>query len=151
VRFIGDRERFAEKLKSGIEQAEKLTENNKGLALNIAANYGGRWDITQACKSLAAKVLSGDISVDDINEETFNSAVCLNDLPSPDLYIRTGGESRISNFLVWQLAYTELYFTAVLWPDFDLVDLDKALDWYASRQRRFGMTSAQVDQNREAG
>lgn len=144
VRFIGDRKRFAAKLQGGIEQAEKLTSDNTGLSLNIAANYGGRWDITEACRKLVAEVTSGVVAVDDISESMVADAVCLHDLAEPDLFIRTGGEHRISNFLIWQLAYTELYFTDVLWPDFDAKELDKALEWYATRQRRFGQTSAQV-------
>lgn len=153
VTFIGERQRFSEKLRSGIEEAEKLTACNTGLALNIAANYGGRWDIVQACRKLAEDVKAGAISASDITADSIADAVCLRELPAPDLFIRTGGESRISNFLIWQLAYTELYFTDVLWPDFNDAELEKALTWYASRQRRFGMTSAQVmaDKGRQTG
>lgn len=144
VRFIGEREQFAEKLQAGIKQAEELTAGNTGLALNIAANYGGRWDITQACKKIAENISSGEISVHDITAEMIDESVCLHELTEPDLFIRTGGERRISNFLIWQLAYTELYFTDTLWPDFNTAELNTALDWYASRQRRFGKTPAQI-------
>lgn len=144
VRFIGDRSRFSKKLQDSIAASEELTKNNTGLNLNIAANYGGRWDIVNTCKKIVQKVLSGDITADDITEDTFSNEINLNDLPEPDLLIRTGGESRISNFLIWHLAYTELYFSDVLWPDFNGQELDKALEWFSKRQRRFGKTSKQV-------
>lgn len=145
VMFIGDRSRFSEALQSSINESEKLTHENTGLLLNIAANYGGRWDIVQACKRIAEKSQSGELSPEDITEEVVADQACLAGLPDPDLFIRTGGESRISNFLVWQLAYTELYFTDTLWPDFDGESLKTALAWYQTRQRRFGKTSDQVD------
>lgn len=150
VMFIGDRSRFSESLQQAISNAEQLTCNNTGLTLNIAANYGGRWDIVQACKNIVKKNTSGELTIDDISEEAISKEICLTGLPEPDLFIRTGGESRISNFLIWQLAYTELYFTDALWPDFDEKILDDALEWYQTRQRRFGKTSDQVVSNTEA-
>ncbi len=123
-----------------MEQAAEITAANDGLELRIAVNYGGRWDIVQA----ARRVLSDGIAPDDLDEETFGRRINLAELPPPDLFIRTGGERRISNFLLWQLAYTELYFTDVLWPDFDEAALDEALADFAGRQRRFGRTGAQV-------
>lgn len=149
VIFIGDRSRFSESLQRAINNAEKLTCNNTGLVLNIAANYGGRWDLVQACKNIVEKSNSGELSIEDITEATVAEEVCLAGLPEPDLFIRTGGESRISNFLIWQLAYTELYFTDILWPDFDEKALGDALQWYQTRQRRFGKTSEQVAGNAE--
>lgn len=144
VRFIGDRGRFPEKLQDCIAGSEKLTEDNTGLNLNIAASYGGRWDIVNTCKKIAQKILSGDIAIDDITEDIFADEISFDKLPDPDLLIRTGGESRISNFLIWHLAYTELYFSDVLWPDFDDQELKKSLEWFSKRQRRFGKTSRQV-------
>jgi len=144
VKFIGDRYRFSDKLLSSIGESEELTENNTGLRLNIAANYGGRWDIVNACKSLIAESQINDIDVDDVDEVMLNSYMSLSDIPAPDLFIRTGGEQRISNFLIWQLAYSELYFVDTLWPDFSDDDFSAALNWYAGRQRRFGKTGDQV-------
>ncbi len=144
VQFIGERSRFAEKLQGKINEAEQLTKDNTGLHLNIAANYGGRWDVVNACKLLVKEVQSNNKSIQDINEDTFNACMSLHDEPAPDLFIRTGGEQRISNFLVWQLAYSELYFVDTLWPDFSDDDLEAALNWFAGRQRRFGKTGQQV-------
>ena len=144
VRFIGECSAFPEKLQKKIKQTRQLTENNTGLQLNIAVNYGGRWDIAQACQTIARQLQQGEISLDDINAERVNQYVCLSELPEPDLFIRTGGEQRISNFLNWQLAYTELYFTDTLWPDFDEADLQQAISWYGERQRRFGKTGEQI-------
>jgi len=144
IRFIGDCTAFDEKLREKIQQAESLTINNKGLQLNIAVNYGGRWDIANAFKPIAEKILKGELSLEDVNAELVNQYVSLADLTEPDLFIRTGGEQRISNFLIWQLAYTELYFTDVLWPDFNANELDTAMEWYSSRQRRFGKTGEQL-------
>ena len=144
VKFIGDRTRFSEKLQNSINEAEQLTKDNTGLHLNIAANYGGRWDVVNACKRIAEEVKSEQTAIEDIDEEKINSLMSLNELPAPDLLIRTGGEQRISNFLIWQLAYSELYFVDTLWPDFSDEDLDTALDWYAGRQRRFGKTGQQL-------
>ena len=145
LKFIGAREAFPQKLRNTMNTAETLTSNNKGLTLNIAANYGGRWDITRACRTLAEQVQTGVITHTDINEDLLRRYVCLGDEPEPDLFIRTGGESRISNYLLWQLAYTELYFTDVLWPDFDIAEFERAVAWYADRQRRFGRTPDQVE------
>lgn len=144
IRFIGDRERFSKKLQDSIAGSEALTSNNTGLNLNIAANYGGRWDIVNTCKKIANKVLSGEISENDITENLFSNEINPDKLPDPDLLIRTGGESRISNFLIWHLAYTELYFSDVLWPDFNSQELEKSLEWFSTRQRRFGKTSKQI-------
>ena len=150
MRFIGECSAFSEKLQQKIRDASKLTETNQGLQLNIAVNYGGRWDITEACKKIVSEVGSGNINAADINAEMFNQYVCLSDLADPDLFIRTGGERRISNFLIWQLAYTELYFSDVLWPDFDEQEFTRALNWYTGRQRRFGKTGDQVEKTQPA-
>ncbi len=144
LRVIGDISAFPDKLQKRIRDSEKATQNNQRLILQIAANYGGRWDITQAARKLAAAVQRGDLVPDDIDEQVFARATTLADLPDPDLFIRTGGDLRISNFLLWHSAYTELYFTPVLWPDFDEVEFAKALAAFAARQRRFGRTGAQV-------
>jgi len=145
VRFIGECSAFSEKLQKKIKEAKKLTENNTGLQLNIAVNYGGRWDIAEACKTIVSKIQLGELQIDDINAELIDEYVCLKQLPEPDLFIRTGGEMRISNFLIWQLAYTELYFSDVLWPDFKSEEFSMALNWYAGRQRRFGKTGEQIE------
>jgi len=147
MRFIGDCSAFSEKLQVKINQATELTASNTGLQLSIAVNYGGRWDVAQSCKAIAEKVKKAEISVDDVDAELVNQYVCLSDLPDPDLFIRTGGEKRISNFLIWQLAYTELYFTDVLWPDFGKDEFLEALSWFSSIQRRFGKTGEQVESN----
>jgi len=144
VRFIGERTRFSEKLQKSINQSELLTQDNTGLQLNIAANYGGRWDVVEACKSLLRDITENDKDISTINETSFNQHVALAELPAPDLFIRTGGEQRISNFLIWQTAYSELFFVDTLWPDFSEKDLDAALNWYAGRQRRFGKTGQQM-------
>jgi len=145
LRVIGDRSALAGELQERIAAAEHLTRNNTGLNLAIAANYGGRWDILQATQSLAEEVARGALSPSQITGELLEARLALADLPQPDLFIRTGGEQRISNFLLWQLAYTELYFTPVLWPDFDQNALEQALLDYSSRQRRFGYTSEQLE------
>ncbi len=144
LRFIGDRQRFAEKLNREIQRAEEATAGNTGLQLNIAANYGGRWDMAHAARLLADEVVAGKRSVDSIDEAAIAGKTELADLPEPDLLIRTGGEQRISNFLLWQLAYTELYFCDVLWPDFSADELEKALRHFETRQRRFGRTGEQM-------
>jgi len=145
IRFIGDRTRFSENLQASITAAEKKTETNTKLNLNIAANYGGRWDIVKAAQNLSRKLVNGEIVENQITEEAFTRELCLVDLPEPDLFIRTGGEQRISNFLLWQIAYTELFFTDTLWPEFNDAAFDEALDWYSKRQRRFGKTGDQVE------
>lgn len=146
LRVIGDLSRFEDKLVNKIKKAEALTAENTALTLNIAANYGGRWDIAQAAKQLSQDVLDGAISVDDIDESAINQKICMADLPPLDLLIRTGGEHRISNFLLWQCAYAELYFTSVLWPDFNEDAFAKAIEDFRDRQRRFGMTSEQISE-----
>ncbi len=146
LRFIGDRSAFAGTLGEKMAEAEALTRDNRGLKLAIAVNYGGRWDITQAARRLALKVAAGELSAEAIDEVLVQEHLCLADLPEPDLFIRTGGEQRVSNFLLWQLAYTELYFTDTLWPDFDDQAFEAALASFASRQRRFGLTGEQVEQ-----
>ena len=150
LRVIGDHSAFSDKLRKLIEAAEELTAANSGLHLNIAANYGGRWDVARAARHLAAEVAAGELDASEITPERLQSHLCLAHLPEPDLFIRTGGEQRVSNFLLWQLAYTELYFSDVLWPDFDADHFDAALRSYASRQRRFGRTGDQVAANRDS-
>ena len=146
IRFIGDRSAFPADLREQIARAEVRTRSNETMDLVIAANYGGHWDISQACRTLARRVASGELAAEDITAGMIGAELSLTDLPEPDLFIRTGGEQRISNFLLWQLAYTELYFTDILWPSFDEKALDEALRSYASRQRRFGRTGDQVEQ-----
>lgn len=144
LRIIGDTTAFSGKLQQSIRDAEALTVENHALELNIAANYGGRWDIAQAARRVAERVARGELDATTVDAEIIAAEMSLADLPEPDLFIRTGGESRISNFMLWQLAYSELYFTDLLWPDFDAAQLDKALAWYAGRQRRYGRTPTQV-------
>jgi len=150
LRVIGDLSRFSDKLQKEIRKAEERTRDNTGLLLAVAANYGGRWDITQAVQKLALQVEAGEMTAAAVDETMIQQQLCLADMPEPDLFIRTGGEQRISNFLLWQLAYSELYFTDVLWPDFDKQQLDAALEWFAGRQRRFGRTGDQVEQIKRA-
>ncbi len=145
LRFIGNYQAFEPKLRDKIEEVQALTKHNTGLKLIIAANYGGHWDIVHATQQLAQLVESGKIAAKDINHELFAQHLSMADLPDPDLFIRTSGEQRISNFLNWQIAYTELYFTDVLWPDFKIANLEEALHYYATRQRRFGCTSEQLE------
>lgn len=140
LKIIGDIDRFNRKLKDKIHKSEQLTKNNSGLCLNIAANYGGRWDITEAARCLAVEVKAGTLAVENINEQLLSQYICLHDLAPVDLVIRTGGEHRISNFLLWQIAYAELYFTEVLWPDFDELVFAEALNAFVQRERRFGGT-----------
>jgi len=144
LKIIGDTDKFNLKLQQQITKAESLTSNNTGLRLNIAANFGGKWDITQAAIKLVKTVQQGHLQLSDINEATFGQFMSLSGIPEPDLFIRTGGEHRISNYLLWELAYTELYFTDTLWPDFDEKAFDQAVDSFSKRERRFGKTSAQV-------
>jgi undecaprenyl diphosphate synthase len=141
---IGDLSRFSERLQKSITKSEQLTASNTGLVLSVAANYGGRWDITNAAKQLASQVQSNEIMLDDITEYSLHQHTCLAQLPSLDLLIRTGGDYRISNFLLWQAAYAEFYFTDVLWPDFDENEFIQAIDIYDQRERRFGKTGEQV-------
>ena len=150
LRVIGDISAFAEKIQQRIKEAEALTRDNTGLVLNIAANYGGKWDITQAVQQLAQQVQQGDLAPQEITAEHITAKLSSHDLPEPDLFIRTGGEQRISNFLIWQLAYTELYFTPILWPDFRRDEFEKALLSFSNRQRRFGRTGDQVEKLKNA-
>ncbi len=144
IRFIGDRSRFSTQLQNKMQEAELLTTDNDSLQLNIAVNYGGRWDITQAARRLALKVAAGELQPERIDEAVFSKEISLADGPAPDFLIRTGGEQRISNFLLWQLAYCEIYFTDTLWPDFNAQNLNLALLEYSHRQRRFGSTPLQA-------
>ena len=148
IRFIGDRQAFPNSLVKQIEKAEQLTQNNTGLTLVIAANYGGRWDIVQATKKIAELVQQNQLKIEDITPELVSNYVCLSDLPDPDLFIRTSGEQRISNYLLWQLAYTELYFTEIHWPDFNEAALEEAIEEFSNRHRRFGKTQEQVENAR---
>ena len=138
LNIIGDISKFNKDLQELIINAQCLTQNNTGLILNIAANYGGRWDIVESAKKMTTKVLEGKIKLEDINEDYFGSIICMSDLPEVELIIRTGGELRISNFLLWQSAYAELYFTDILWPDFSPISLDEAINTFNTRERRFG-------------
>jgi undecaprenyl diphosphate synthase len=145
LRVIGSRERFSKKLRQSIEKAEKIAcEGNRTLV--IAADYGGQWDIAEAAKKIAKKVVDGELSIDSIDAQAVEGHLCTLDLPPLDLLIRTGGEKRISNFLLWQAAYAELHFSDVLWPDFDRQCLDNAVEDYQQRQRRFGLTGDQINQ-----
>jgi undecaprenyl diphosphate synthase len=150
LRFIGDKSAFKPALQTKMAAAEALTANNDRLVVNIAVNYGGRWDITQAAKQLAASVAKGELNASEINEKKLVPYLAFSDSPDPDLFIRTGGEMRISNFLLWQSAYSEFYFTSVLWPDFDAAELDVAIASFQLRERRFGRTSDQVKGNASA-
>jgi undecaprenyl diphosphate synthase len=144
LRFIGDRQSLSVKLQSRMAATEELTAGNAGLALQVAVSYGGRWDILRAARRLAAQVASGAVRLEAIDETSFSRELSLSDVPDPDLFIRTGGDHRISNFLLWNLAYTELHFCETLWPDFDVPDLENALRAFASRERRFGKTGEQL-------
>lgn len=150
VSFIGDRGRFSQALQQRIAWAEELTAGNTGMRLMIAVNYGGRWDLTQAARSIARAAVEQSITVDQINEQLLTENLCGGDAPEPDLFIRTGGERRLSNYLLWQLAYTELYFTDLLWPDFDADALNAALQYFAAKQRRFGRIGDQVSDGEHA-
>jgi undecaprenyl diphosphate synthase len=144
LKFIGDRSVLGGALTRSIEEAESLTASNPGLGLCVALAYGGRWDIAQACRALAADAAAGTLAPAEIDESRIAGRLALAGIPDPDLLIRTGGEMRISNFLLWNLAYAELHFTEVLWPDFSPAHLEAALDFYARRERRFGRTSEQL-------
>ena len=144
LRVIGSRTRFSGELLKLIEHAEAATAHNTARTLVIAADYGGRWDIAQAAQQLAQKVKLGELELEAIDEAQMSNYLCLSDLPAPDLCIRTGGDHRISNFLLWQFAYSELYFTEQFWPDFSKQEFEAALIDFSGRQRRFGKTSEQV-------
>lgn len=141
VRLIGDLSAFSDELQKQIAETQELTKSNTGLTVNICVNYGGRWEILEAAKKVRG------LREEDLREETFGSLLPLGDAGDVDLFIRTSGEQRISNFLLWQLAYAELYFTDILWPDFTEEEFSKALAWYANRERRFGKTSEQINSN----
>jgi undecaprenyl diphosphate synthase len=144
LRFIGDRTLLKPQLVERIAAAEARTASNVTMTLFVALSYGGRWDIVQAVRRLAGRVAAGELQPDDIDEAALAGGLELAGAPEPDLFIRTGGEQRISNFVLWQLAYSELYFCDVLWPDFGDADLERAIRHFASRQRRFGLTGDQV-------
>lgn len=146
LRIIGDRSAFSPLLQEHMARAEELTRDNTLMTLVIAANYGGHWDITQATRKVAARVAAGELTASDITDDIIQQELSIGDLPMPDLMIRTAGEQRISNFLLWHLAYTEFYFSEVFWPDFRSEEMRKALAAYAGRKRRFGQTDDQVEQ-----
>jgi undecaprenyl diphosphate synthase len=146
LRVVGDLSRFDDKLRDMIANAERRTENNERLTVTICANYGGRWDVMQAI----GKMVAANPGTNDFSEEQLAAYLAMAYAPEPDLFIRTGGEERISNFLLWQLAYTELYFTDTYWPDFDAVALDLAIESYRKRERRFGRTSKQLIEQKKA-
>lgn len=138
LNIIGDVTRFNDQLQSMIFKAETLTKDNSGLILNIAANYGGRWDIMQSVHKITQKVKNGELRLDEITEERIGAEMSMGDFPDVDLVIRTGGEYRISNFLLWQIAYAEFYFTDTFWPDFNQTQFDNAINEFNQRERRFG-------------
>lgn len=151
LRIIGERSAFPERLQQRIAEAEEATRENQSMLLRVAANYGGRWDITQAARRLVMEAREGRIAPDDVSEERFANLLPSSDSPDPDLFIRTGGEQRISNFLLWQSAYSEFYFSDLMWPDFDAHAYREALAEFARRQRRFGLTGDQVRAVEKAG
>lgn len=140
IRIIGDRAMVSDKVRAAWDQAEADTANNKGLTVSVAFNYGGRWDIVQACR----KAMQAGLDAQTLDEARLSSFMSMGDTPDPDLFIRTGGEVRVSNFLLWQIAYAELYFTDCLWPEFDEKQLDLALKAYAARDRRYGRVKVDV-------
>ena len=144
LKIVGDLSKFSPRLQAKILQAEARTADNKALRLNIAANYGGQWDIMQAAKAFAHDVEQGQATADELDERRFASYLSLHECPAVDLLIRTGGDVRISNFLLWQLAYAELYFCDTLWPDFDDAAFAQAINCFVARERRFGLTSQQI-------
>lgn len=146
LHFIGARDRFAPTLQEEMAAAERDTVGNNGLQLVVAVDYGGRWDVAQAARALAQQCVRGELAVDAINEQRLASHMSLNLHDAPDLFIRTGGERRLSNFLLWDLAYSELFFSDTLWPDFDAPELTQAVHWYGSRERRFGCVPAVREQ-----
>ncbi len=146
LRFTGERSLLSSALRTKMQSAEALTANNQQLILNVVVNYSGKWDIVQAAKALAARVADGEILVEEINEISFGQHLNTGDLPDPDLFIRTSGEQRISNFFLWQLAYTELYFSDVQWPDFNTLEFEKALTAFSLRELRYGNISKQTNE-----
>ena len=151
LRIVGDRTAFPDKLQRRIAEAEDATGGNDAMVLQVAANYGGRWDVAQAARRLVAEALEGRLAPEDVDEQLFSSRLSFPDLPDPDLFIRTGGEQRLSNFLLWQSAYSELYFSDLMWPDFGADAYAEALAEFARRQRRFGLTSEQIVSSPETG
>ena len=145
LKFVGALHELDEKLREKIAKSEQKTAGNSGLRLTVASAYGGRWDIIEASKALARAAIDGSVQIDEIDDARFASELQMSGTPDPDLLIRTGGEQRISNFLLWNLAYAELWFTDVLWPEFDEAAFDDALRFYAGKQRRFGHTGDQVE------
>lgn len=145
LKIIGDRSKFSQQLRDHMAKAEALTANNTAMTLVIAANYGGQWDITQAARRLAEKVSAGELRAEQIDEELLQSQMCLGDLPMPDLMVRTAGEQRVSNFMLWQLAYAEFVFSDLYWPDFKSAQMLEALTAYGQRKRRFGQTDDQIN------
>ena len=145
LKIIGDMSKFSSSLQKQITDAQSTTKNNTGLTLNIAANYGGHWDITRSVQELATKIQAGTLMPEQITADLIKTGLTTADLPDPDLFIRTGGEQRVSNFMLWQMAYTEFYFTNTLWPDFDADSLDLAIESFTHRERRFGKTSEQLE------
>jgi undecaprenyl diphosphate synthase len=145
MRFIGNLDQLSTALRDRMHKASDLTRANTRMTLVIAVAYGGRWDIAQAAQALARRCVAGELAIEGIDENALGSILTLNDLPDPDLLIRTGGEQRISNFLLWNLAYTELYFCDTLWPDFGAEELEGAIAHFGRRQRRFGLTPAQIE------
>ena len=144
LRFTGDRNALSPAIREQMHYAEELTAKNQALTLNLALNYGGRWEIVRAARRMAEDVKAGNLEIDLINEQSFEPYLATFGLPEPDLFIRTSGEARISNFFLWQLAYTELYFTSTLWPDFTKEEFEKALASFQQRERRYGKTSQQI-------
>ncbi len=144
LQVIGDKSKFPDSLQQEIAAAELLTSSNSALTLNIAANYGGRWDITEATRRICREVANGKLDPEALTPELLHQQMCLSDAPDPDLFIRTGGEQRVSNFLLWQMAYCEFYFTELYWPEFDRAALEHAVDSFQQRQRRFGQTGDQL-------
>jgi len=148
LRFVGSREALSSSLQQEMQQAETQTASNQRLTLNVVINYGGRWDITQAVKTLVDQAAAGRLSSAEVNESLLAAQLGTHGLPDPDLFIRTGGEQRISNFFLWQLAYTELYFSPVHWPDFSIEEFDKAIASFGERERRFGKISGQLTEDK---
>lgn len=146
--FIGDRTRFPSELQTQMHDSEEQTRNNASLDLIVALSYGGRWDLLKAAKTLARQVQSDEIELDNVDQQQFQSFLSCSDIPDPDLCVRTGGDQRLSNFLLWDLAYTELYFTPTYWPDFSHADLKAAFCDFSQRHRRYGSRSLQINQNR---
>lgn len=145
--FVGDLSKFSEPLQKAMRKGVEDTAGGTAVCLNIAVNYGGRWDLVQAAQRVAQEVERGELKASEVDEAAFARHLALADVAEPDLFIRTSGETRISNFLLWQLAYTELYFTPLLWPDFDSAAFDEAILVFRQRERRFGLVSEQLEEN----